>query len=358
MRVGHFPYKPGGNPYQMLFADALEAAGIDVDRIPPFKAFPLHQALSRKIDLLQMDWPHDWYSGRNYLARKLKRVMYFHGLRKLRRFPCVWTAHNLITHDADDEGDEKKMIQSLVDCCDGILVMSAAAKEQLEDKYKIRESSVVRIIPHGHYIDAYPNEISRTDARACLGLENSNRVVLSLGRILPYKGTGDLIASFCHIAGDGDVLVVAGPISDESLLKTLNDFADRSCPDGARVIIKPGFVADDHLQYYFGAADVVALPFKHVLNSGSLLLAMSFGRCAVAPRIGSIPEIASPQGYFGYDAENQDGLNNALAEALNSDDLLSNGALSKVYAQEHYSWCDIGQKAKSFYELLLGNQKV
>jgi len=99
---------------------------------------------------------------------------------------------------------------------------------------------------------------------------------------------------------------------------------------------------------------VVALPFRDILNSGSLFLAMSFGRCVVAPRLGSIPEVVNSEGLFGYDVENENGLADALAAALSSNDLLSRGAVSKSHAQGNYSWGDIGHKVKSFYELLLG----
>jgi beta-1,4-mannosyltransferase len=85
---------------------------------------------------------------------------------------------------------------------------------------------------------------------------------------------------------------------------------------GVRIELTDAVVPDDELQLYFNACDVVALPFRQVLNSGSLLLAMSFGCPVVAPRLGSIPEVACPEGWHGYDPADPGGLAGALARAL------------------------------------------
>jgi hypothetical protein len=45
-----------------------------------------------------------------------------------------------------------------------------------------------------------------------------------------------------------------------------------------------------------GAADLVVLPFHSILNSGSVLLALSHNRPVLAPRIGALPEIQAQVG--------------------------------------------------------------
>ena len=135
MRVGYFPFKPGGNPYQTLFANAIEHAGHSVLKIPPSKWFPLQKASFAKVDLLQLDWPHDWYRGKSAFTRFLKQLMYVDGLRKIKKIPVVWTAHNLVAHDSENIAFEQAMIQKLIDVTDGIIVMSERAKKQLEGMY-------------------------------------------------------------------------------------------------------------------------------------------------------------------------------------------------------------------------------
>ena len=352
--IGHFPYSPGFNPYQRLFADGLESAGLKVIRIPPRKFMPLHFALRHPVDLLQMDWPHDWYRGRNAFATAAKRIMYFLGLRKLRRRPCVWTAHNIIAHDQPNVKDEIRMMQKLINCCNGIIVMSRAADAALRETYRISDTTHIAVIPHGHYIDAYPNDVSRGEARDKLGLSAAARVVLFLGRILRYKGADALVDSFCEMARDGDVLLLAGPAGDPELAAELQAKAAGRSPAGAEVRIQAEFVPDDELQVYFQACDLVALPFRRILHSGGLLLAMSFGRCVVAPRMGSIPEIACPEAYFGYDPEDAGGLAAALREGLDQPDLLERGAASMQFARDRYDWSQIARRARAMYAGILG----
>ena len=82
LTVNYFPYKPGSNPYQRLFADCLENSGITINRIAPKKIFPLYFASQGEPDFIHLDWPHDFYAGRNIFTRTLKTLMYYAGLEK------------------------------------------------------------------------------------------------------------------------------------------------------------------------------------------------------------------------------------------------------------------------------------
>ena len=208
--VGSFPYAPANNPYQLLFTNSLESAGLNVDRIPPEKWFPLQKLATTTCDLFHLDWPHDWYLGRNSLSQLLKRWMYLNGLSKIKSKPVVWTVHNLVAHDSPNADYEKQMIQALINVCSGLMVMSNSSHHQLCEQYDVPESTSVIKVAHGHYIDAYPNQISRSEARRELELEESGRVYLSFGAIRPYKGHEKLIKAFNAVGKSNDNLVIAG----------------------------------------------------------------------------------------------------------------------------------------------------
>ncbi|WP_242482112.1 glycosyltransferase, partial [Trichormus variabilis] len=53
----------------------------------------------------------------------------------------------------------------------------------------------------------------------------------------------------------------------------------------------PGFVPSEKLQIYLNACDVVVFPYRDILTSGAVMLAMSFGRACIAPRKGCIAEV-------------------------------------------------------------------
>jgi glycosyltransferase involved in cell wall biosynthesis len=357
LTVGYFPYNPGANPYQRLFAEALESAGVVVQRIPPRKLFPLQHAAAQDVDLLQLDWPHDWYQGRNLWTRQVKRWMYRDGLRRLRRVPVVWTAHNLHAHDAANEVDEHRMIQALIDVCSGIIVLSNASAELLRTEYRVSPQTRVQGVHHGHYMDCYPNTVSREKARRFLGLPDEARVVLSLGRLQPYKGLEDLVDAFCSVAKDGDVLLLAGKSVSEDYTVRLRALGTARARPGIRVEVSGELVEGDELQIYFNACDLVALPFRKVLNSGSLLLAMSFGCPVVAPRMGSIPEVACPAGWFGYDPNDALGLHGALSQALAWPDLRAARRAVRAFTAARYDWGAVGKTSRALYDAIVDSPR-
>ena len=148
-------------------------------------------------------------------------------------------------------------------------------------------------------------------------------------------------------------MIVADQAADGAFLEDTHTPGNQSCPFCVKIIIKPRNIPNEILQYYFSASDIVALPFKDFLNSGSLLLAMSLGRRVVAPMAGSIPEIACSDGYFGSSPDNGHGLTEALTIVMNCDSLAEKGCAVEVYAQEKYAWNEIAGKLKSFYEIIL-----
>lgn len=352
--IGSFPYAPGGNPYQRLFTESIEQAGLNVNRISPKKWFPLQSAILQPCDILHLDWPHDWYNGKNLITKILKTGMYLDGVRRLKNKPCVWTAHNLFTHDSNDELHDKRMIQKLLKVCNSVMVMSNASKLQLLDTYEIADCQI-EVIPHGHFIDVYPNKISKEDARYKLSLESCEKVVLSLGRILPYKGFEKLIDNFCQVAKQGQALMIVGSCHEHLYIDKLRSLARKKCPVGCTVRVINQFIPNDELQVYFNAADGVALPFEKILNSGSLLLAMSFGKCVLAPRIGSLPEIAYPGGYYGYDLKDNHGLGKALQTFMNLDQRNIQRVEKETIAfvMEKYNWRLIGNKLCTLYSRII-----
>ena len=362
--VGSFPYSPGFNPYQRLFTEAIETAGVKVKRIPPEKWFPLQRALTIQCDILHLDWPHDWYRGKNLLSQTIKTSMYFQGLKKIRSRPVVWTAHNLVSHDSSNSSREKQMIQALINECRGIMVMSNSAEQKLRESYDIPECASVKKILHGHYIDCYLNQVSRAEARERFSISEDQFVYLVAGAIKPYKGHKEVIRAFAKCSSESDVLVIAGQISEDFLKNLREDISGVSDHCRGEIRLIPGFIENHELQYYYNATDVTVLPFLDVLNSGSLLLAMSFGSPVIAPKLGSIPEIAPPDHYFGYETScNPIG---ALETALKkSKEQLCQKSKSETVKQEiiaftksQYDWRSSGENLALWYRSILGSRKL
>ncbi len=350
IRVGLVPFS-FNNTYQRLFRGALEHAGLSVTTLEDRRWLPVAAVRREGLQVVHMDWPDPFITGRNRLLAWLKRRSF---LRRLDHLPCrlAWTVHNLHSHDAADPAGEQAMVQRLVDRCAGIMVHSHAAEQALRSTYRVAPGTCVRVIPHGHYIGEYPNDRTRDQARQRLGLAPEARVVLSLGNLRPYKGLDSLAAAFTQIARPGDVLLMAGQVYPGLDVEALRR-QGQACPSGVSVRIDCGLVPKEDVQDYYNAADVVALPFRAILNSGSALLAQSFGRCVVAPALGSLPEVLCDDGFFGYDPDQPDALVRTLGAALERSDLIDRGPAVRDYLRTHYDWTEIGAKVRGLYETIL-----
>jgi beta-1,4-mannosyltransferase len=107
------------------------------------------------------------------------------------------------------------------------------------------------------------------------------------------------------------VHVAAKPISSR-VRKNLE--TTYSGDDRLRSIIR--FIHDDEIQICINADDVVALPYRDILISGSALLFMSFGRPLIIPRLRCVTELLDDRGAFLYDSRDPGALDaDGLAEA-------------------------------------------
>jgi len=119
-----------------------------------------------------------------------------------------------------------------------------------------------------------------------------------------------------------------------------------------RVRLDLDFVADEDLQLYLRAADVVACPFLEIFTSGSVLLAMSFERAVIAPRRGCVVETVDESGAILYDADDPQGLGEALRVAMSAD----LAALGRHNGErvERFDWRRVAEATRTVYERAVG----
>jgi beta-1,4-mannosyltransferase len=246
----------------------------------------------RHIDVLHLHWielfflyPESWRSLKRWLSVMLGLV-----LARLWGVCLVYTVHNLEQH----EGRRRHLVRwgtwLLLRLCHGVHVHALGAAEQLARDWG--RTSGVHVIPHGNYVDAYPNQVSRAEARRALDLPEDEAsspalVYLSLGRVRPYKGLEALIQAFRAMEDPDAILLIAGEAQEPDYRQELLALA-QSDP---RIRPHLAFVPDDDLQRYFGACDVCVLPYEHVTTSGAAILAFSFGTPIIAPAIGCFREL-------------------------------------------------------------------
>ncbi|WP_162621805.1 glycosyltransferase [Microbacterium suaedae] len=196
-----------------------------------------------------------------------------------RGISLVWTVHNRLPHELSYPQEERRLIRAIAKRADAIHIMAPATSEVVAEVVTI-DPAKVRLIPHPSYEGVYDSGIDRSTARASFDLDSSDRAVLFLGQIRPYKGVDALIkASGTASLDDRNVvLMLAGAVKEIPL-----DEFQASLPDGIRTITDLSFIDDGDISRWFRAADVAVFPYRAILNSGSLHLAASFRTPVIFP---------------------------------------------------------------------------
>lgn len=279
------------NPYNSLLYSAVADQGIDVIEYSAAKLL-----FGRKADILHLHWsPTMRVSGSSHAQarRRSREMLFLLRVAKRRGMKIVWTAHNLGAHDRPDFPDlERRYWPALAATLSTVISLSASAITTIRARYPALKTVPFVVTPHGHYRGAYPCTIDRAQARARLGIPNDARVMAFVGQVRPYKNVPALLRAFGKLDDPSAVLIVAGKMK---LQGTASEFDALAAAD-PRVRVIRGFVPPDDMQIYLQAANLVALPFRDTLNSGSAILALSFDRPVLVPRNAALTDLAHEVG--------------------------------------------------------------
>jgi len=359
-KVLFFPDYRITNPYQKLMYDSLDKYyDINVGNI---EKSILLQKESKKNIIFHLQWTSFIVNGD---SRKDVQNSIDIFLKNLELFiedggVVVWTIHNLISHDGKFKDLEIELCKKLSNKVNYIHVHSQKIVKLVEPYYTIDEDKVL-LGEHGSYIDIYPNYISREDARKKLNLDKDDFVFLFLGQIRPYKGVELLLSSFLKLEKDISLnskniklLIVGKPVNyDISKLK-------RDAKKSFNIILELREIPDEELQIFFNATDFVVTPYKQILTSGSIYLALSYGLPIISPKKGIITEVLTENS----DALLYDDVNNTLFDVMKQSLLLSKDEL-EVYKHnanqksKKLTWNNMHEKlSKAFITSIVINSKV
>lgn len=277
-----------GNPYNRLLYEAVEDEGVVVDEFTP------ERVLTGTYDLWHMHWPEDFLGIRDLVGATTRVVglLLLMLVARMRGMRIVWTIHNLGPHERRHPQLERLFWTFFIPQIDGFISLSEAGLGQAEARFPSLRDVSGFVVPHGHYRTAYPKGLSKEGARDRLGLATDDRVMLYVGRIRPYKNVSRLIRAFRRIEHERARLLVVGEPDDEVLRMTV---AAEAAQDD-RVLDELRFVPDDELPVYLSAADLVVLPYRDILHSGTALLALSFDRPILVPELGAMGELRTHVG--------------------------------------------------------------
>lgn len=340
-----------GNPYHKQLVEHLDKLGVQVEEAG-FKNIFLPTAIAQwKPDILHLHTPDQFVLAPKSMLKALLNVVIFLNeliILRLMGVKIVWTVHDINNLEKRYPTLSRICNTFMARLADGIFTHSETAQQAVAKTFHLANPDKVFVVPHGNYINCYENKIYREEARKALNIPDSCFVMLFFGRIWPYKGVTELIDAFKQLHNNDVQLLIAGkPLNDEYAQLIRQKTASH---DNIKFI--PGHIPDDQIQVYMNACDVVVLPYRDIFTSGSVFLAMSFGRACIAPRKGCIGEVLDDSGAFLYDSD--ECLLQVMHHAIEKKaDLPRMGKHNLQLADQLFSWSNLAKMTLDVYQQCL-----
>jgi D-inositol-3-phosphate glycosyltransferase len=266
----------------------------------------------------------------------------------------VMTVHDVIPFDA--ARNQHRFFRQLYGLADQVIVHTEASKQELIDLAGV-DANKVTVIAHGapSYFAA-SRSVPMAEAKRALGLSPEAKTILFFGQIKRVKGLDVLIRAFAIVRESfpDSCLLIAGPIWKDDFGPYSQLVAELGLQDN--VVIDLRYVPDSEVPIYFHAADVVALPYQRIYQSGVLLMAQAFGRPVVASAVGGLAEVIR-EGQTGWlvPAGDHTALAGALRRVLADSELAEAvGQRGRQQAEEQYAWPKLASEIRTLYRGVLG----
>lgn len=190
-----------------------------------------------------------------------------------RRVRTVALVHNVLPHERSVL--DRPLVAAFLRRVDGVLVHTDEQAELARSLGAVEPRAV--LLPSN--IELRPGRRAAPRVSADDPLE-----VLFFGLVRPYKGVDVLVSALAQVPQAR--LVVAGEFWTD-----VDELAAVAREHGVedRVSFRPGYVPADRLAELFGAAHVVALPYRRATGSGNIRLALEQGVPVVVTRVGDLP---------------------------------------------------------------------
>ncbi|HEY9832426.1 MAG TPA: glycosyltransferase [Stenomitos sp.] len=276
------------NPYNWLLYTSMKDLGVKVDE---FSSLSL---LRNRYAIWHLHWPDGPLNYRNPLKAflKIQALLLQIDWARSQGVKIVWTVHNLANHEKRYPKLEAWFWRAFTQRLDGYISLSQMGIQSAQERFPQLSHLPGFVIPHSHYRGEYPDYVSPQEARASLGIPPEAKMLLFFGRIRPYKNVPALIRAFREFPQQDVILYIAGRPEPATLEQELQ----KEAASDSRIKMHLEFIPDDKAQLYFRAADLVILPYREILNSGSALLALSFDCPVLVPLRGALSELQNQVG--------------------------------------------------------------
>lgn len=199
------------------------------------------------------------------------------------------TVHNILPHDKHTRW-MKYLYWMIYRLPHVLLVHTPETAKALIQEFGVSASKIV-VMEHGANDAVEVSALTPQQARQSLGFEPHDQVLLFFGGVAPYKGL-DLLLDALKEHPDIKLLVAGRcPSSDygNAMRARLKNLVHNR-----QAIWKDGYLDETEISTVFAASNAVVLPYKHIDQSGVLLLALTLGTPLIATKVGSFNTFVTP----------------------------------------------------------------
>lgn len=298
---------------------------------------------------------HTWYAGLGgHLAGQLHEI------------PHVVTAHSL----EPDRPWKREQLgggynvsswseKNAFEYADAVIAVSAGMKEAVLRAYPRIDDAKVHTVLNG--IDPqkwYPDTGNIGEE---LGVDPDKPVVAFVGRITRQKGVPHLLKAAQSFDEDIQIILCAGAPDTKEIAAETEGLVDKLKAQRGGIFWVQEMMPPEKVRQVYSLADVFVCPSIYEPLGIVNLEAMACGTAVVASRVGGIPEVVV-DGETGvlvdYDADDADGFEQRLAEAVNavagdSGRAAAMGAAGLERAKTEFSWATIARDTVEIYKGLM-----
>ncbi len=277
------------NPYNYILYTSIEKFDIKVIEFNTQNLLKINT-----YDLVHMHWPENIFLVNSYI-RMLRNLLFFFFLfsfLKIAKKKIIWTVHNFKPHENKYPAASKIVHNILLNRIDAYICLTKYSANELEQKLAPDKKNKIYVVSHPLYKEFYKNETTKSQSLKKFNISENKFVFLFIGQVRSYKNVISLIKAFKAANIKDALLIIAGKVHDEVKEEIIN------VTKGVEsIMLFPEFINDNDLQYFYNVCDLVVVPYKNVLNSGTAFLNLTFNKPMLVPNAGAFLELREMVGH-------------------------------------------------------------
>lgn len=309
----------------------------------------LRQTISAFITLTRELWRHrkGTVHVQFFRFQLLDMLLYAAMLPWLRCL--VYTAHNALPHEA--QAWHKRVYKAWYRHVTQVQVLSTYARDRVIE-FAGLPSAKVHVVPHGNYASLLERSTDApTPTLQDYGVPAGHKVALFFGLMRQYKGVDILIEAAAHIPVHTPLTIVVAGAGDREVFDQYAELA-KKLGVTSRFVFKNDFLTDDELAGLLRLSDFTVFPYRHIYQSGALMLAMTFGKAMVASDLAGFREyVEGNVQALLFDTGDAVSLGQTLVRITDDAELCSRlGKQAALTASTKFGWNSIAQQLVRIYQ--------